>query len=202
MPNETENKYDSGHVILPVLHSGSGEVHNVAVPENTPMPELHDALLDSGYHSNWAPYRDPKVDPITGRPRPNYGPTKEGVLENSPEFKSSAKAVFEKSGSGRNPNEAGTYLEGAERGPISVSDTEGRMALSVPTSATATIHTHPAHFNGAKSSPLPSPKDVETARKLKRPVYVVSPEGLSVVEGDGKITSIYSAKEWMERNNK
>jgi hypothetical protein len=43
---------------------------------------------------------------------------------------------------------------------------------------------------------------VDIAKKLKRNVYVVSPEGLSVVEGDGKETNIYNDSGWMSGDNK
>ncbi len=202
MPDENEKKYDSGvgHVVVPVLHGPSGEVHDVAVPASTPLPELHDALLDAGYHGSNPPYLGADVD-VHGRPK--QGPSREGVLENDPKFKAAAKAIYEASGRGRNPNEAGTYLDSnLDRGPVAVSNTEGRMSLVIPSDAKETLHTHPAHFNGATASPLPSGKDIETAKKLKRSVYVVSPEGLAVVEGDGKVTSIYNTKDWMDRNNK
>ena len=44
-----ENKFDSGHVIVPVLHPGSGDVHTIAVPEDTSLEDLHSALSDGGY---------------------------------------------------------------------------------------------------------------------------------------------------------
>jgi hypothetical protein len=201
MPND-ENKYGSGvgHVVLDVLHGPSNEVHSVAVPESTPLPELHDALVTAGYHAGWAPYQGAGVDSFG---RPKAGPSKSGVLENDPKFKAAAKAIYDASGRGRNPNEAGTYLDAnLDRGPIAVSNTEGHMSLSVPSDASSTLHTHPSHFNGATASPLPSGTDVDTAKKLKRSVYVVSPEGLSVVEGDGKVTNIYNDSGWLTRDNK
>jgi hypothetical protein len=201
MPND-ENKYGSGvgHVVVPVYHAGDNEVHSVAVPANTSLPEFHDALLDAGYHGSAPPYLGAGVD-ASGRPK--AGPSKAGVLENSEKFKAAAKAIYEASGRGRNPNEAGTYLDqNLDRGPIAVSNTEGKMSLTVPADATSTLHTHPSHFNGATASPLPSGTDVDTAKKLKRSVYVVSPEGLSVVEGDGKVTNIYNDSGWLDRNNK
>ena len=190
----------SNHVIIPVLHSGEGTVHSIAVPSNTPLPEFHDALLDAGYHGNNPPYLGSDVT-ATNLPAPK--PTREGVLENDPKFKAAAKAIYEASGRGRNPNEAGTYLDqNLDRGPVAVSDTEGHMSLVVPSDAKSTMHTHPSHFNGATASPLPSGTDVNTAKKLKRNVYVVSPEGLSVVEKDGKVTNVYNGPDWMNRNNK
>jgi hypothetical protein len=210
MPNDPENKFDSKPAIIPVRVGD--ETHHVEFPSDTPVEEVHRALLnhlesapeisDPNFKNKGVPYSDPdKSGPYGWK---EAQPTRENVVENSPEFKAVGKAVYEASGRGRNPNEAGTFLDDkGERGPIAVSNTEGRMALAVPSNATATIHSHPAHFHGATASPLPSATDVATARKLGgRPVYVVSPEGLSVVEGDGKITSIYSNKDWMDRNNK
>lgn len=85
---------------------------------------------------------------------------------------------------------------------VAVSNIEGKMSLQVPSDAKSTLHTHPSHFNGATASPLPSVTDIDTAKKLNRNVYVVSPEGLSVVEGDGKVTNIYNDSGWMNRDNK
>jgi hypothetical protein len=198
MPNE--NPYEAKHVIVPVYHSGDDAIHNIAVPAETPLPELHDALVTAGYHSGWAPYQGASVDSFG---RPKAGPSKAGVVENTEKFKAAARAIYEASGRGRNPNEAGTYLDAnLDRGPVAVSNTEGHMTLSVPADAKSTLHTHPSHFNGATASPLPSGTDVDTAKKLKRSVYVVSPEGLSVVEGDGKVTNIYNDSGWMNRDNK
>jgi hypothetical protein len=198
MPNE--NTFEAKHVIVPVYHSGDDAIHNIAVPAETPLPELHDALVAGGYHSGWAPYQGANVDSFG---RPKAGPSKAGVVENSEKFKAAAKAIYEASGRGRNPNEAGTYIDAnLDRGPVAVSNTEGKMSLTVPSDATSTLHTHPSHFNGATASPLPSGTDVDTAKKLKRSVYVVSPEGLSVVEGDGKVTNIYNNPDWMSHDNR
>lgn len=200
MPNETENKFEAKPVVIPVYHSGDDAIHNIAVPAETPLPELHDALVTAGYHSGWAPYQGASVDSFG---HPKAGPSKAGVLENDPKFKAAARAIYDASGRGRNPNEAGTYVDAnLDRGPIAVSNTEGKMSLTVPPDAKSTLHTHPLHFNGATASPLPSGTDVDTAKKLKRSVYVVSPEGLSVVEGDGKVTNIYNDSGWIQRDNK
>jgi hypothetical protein len=40
-----ENKFDSGHAVIPV-HVGNGQVDHIAFPIDTPIPELHSALLD------------------------------------------------------------------------------------------------------------------------------------------------------------
>jgi hypothetical protein len=201
MPNETENKYDSGagHVVLPVLHSGSGEVHNIAVPVNTDPGELHDALLNGNYHGP-TPYLGAGVD-VFGHPK--KGPNRSGVLENSPGFKKAASEVWEKAGRGRESTEAGTYLDqNNERGPIVASNTEGKMSLVVPKEAQSTIHSHPDHFNGTQAGGQPSGVDIDTAKKLGKSVYVVSKSGLQVVEKDGKVTNVYSNPDWMSRDNK
>lgn len=200
MANETENKYDSGHVVLPVLHSGSGEVHNIAVPENTDLGELHDALLDRGYHFNNPPYLGANVD---AHGRPKAGPSREGVSENSPEFKKAAADVWKAAGEGRNSNESGTYLDqNNERGPIATSNTEGKMSLVVPKEAQSTIHSHPNHAGSSMMGGQPSETDIATAKKLGRSVYVVSKSGLQVAEKDGKVTNVYSNPDWISRDNK
>jgi hypothetical protein len=201
MANETENKYDSGtgHVVLPILHSGSGEVHDIAIPANTDPGELHDALLNGNYHGP-SPYLGPNVDALG---HPKKGPSRSGVLENSPEFKKAASAVWEAAGRGRNTSESGTYLDqDLERGPIVSSNTEGKMSLVVPKDAQSTLHTHPDHFNGTQAGGQPSDVDIATAKKLGKSVYVVSKSGLQVVEKDGKVTNVFNNPDWTTRDNK
>jgi diadenosine tetraphosphate (Ap4A) HIT family hydrolase len=42
------------HVLVSVLHSDTGKVHHVVVPEDTPISDLHDALLAHGYQPETA----------------------------------------------------------------------------------------------------------------------------------------------------
>jgi hypothetical protein len=48
----------------------------------------------------------------------------------------------------------------------------------------------------------PSDTDIKITKKIGRSVYLVSKLGLQVVEKDGKVTSIYTSKDWFDRDNK
>jgi len=213
MANDDKN---TDHVVLPV-HAGDGEIHHISFPASTPLPVAHKALVDAGYADimpnaepagisrDWAPYMDPKVDPVSGDPRPNYGPTREGVLENSPKFKAAAKAIWDKAGRGRDSNEAGTTIDqNLDRGPIVVGDQEGHMSMVVGPEAISQLHTHPNHLKGQQAGGQPSDTDIDTAvHKLHRNVYVVSKSGLQMADGkDGKVTVVYTNPDWMDRDNK
>ena len=185
-------------VVLPVLHP-AGEVHNISMPADTTLPELHDALLDGGYalpggiSKNWAPYMDPKVDPVSGRPRPDYGPKKEGALEYDPKFKAALAKVWEAAGYGKNSTESGTYIDSnLDRGPISTSNTDGRMTVTVPDDAPYTVHSHPNHFKDGDAGGQPSDKDIATAKGTKKYVYVVSRSGLQYVGPHGEQGVVYT----------
>jgi hypothetical protein len=80
-----ENKYDSGTAVVPVYHAGSDEVHNVEVPANTPLADLHSALTDAGYHD---------------------GPTEEGALENTSDFRKAARDAWMSVGLGQKQAES------------------------------------------------------------------------------------------------
>jgi hypothetical protein len=202
----SENDYSgaNAHVVLPVLHP-SGETHNIAFPENMALPEMHDVLLDHGYsHPAFhnPPYLGANVDAFG---RPKAGPSRFGVMENDPKFKAAAKAIYEASGRFQSSGESGTYMdENLERSPIASSNDEGHMTLKIPkTGVAATLHTHPNHFKGQLAGGQPSDTDIATAKKLNGPpVFVVSKNGLQSVDKFGKVTNVYSASDWYDRDNK
>jgi hypothetical protein len=76
----------ANHVVLPVLHLNSGEIHNIAVPADLKLPEVHEALSDY-------------IHPVE--------PTKEGSIEYSKPFKDAAKAAWGSVASGLVPKETG-----------------------------------------------------------------------------------------------
>lgn len=185
-----ENKYDSGHVVLPVYHAGEGEVHNLAVPEKTALPQLHDALLDGGYHFDNPPYLGANVD---GHGNPKKGPDLTGSIEHDPKFKAALQKVWETAAFGKNSTESGTYVgSDLERGPVATSNTEGRMSLSVPQDAPYTIHSHPNHAADFTAGGQPSDKDIATAKSTKKYVYVVSRSGLQYVGPHGEQGVVYT----------
>jgi hypothetical protein len=187
-------------VIVPVLHSGSGEVHDISVPHDTPLSELHDALLDKGYHSDWVPYQGASVD---SQGHPKQGPTKEGSVEYDPKFKETASKVWETAERGKSSTESGTYLEAnLDRGPIATSNEDGKMSLVTPKDAPYTMHTHPDHFKDGSAGGQPSGKDIETAKKLGKYVYVVSRSGLSYVGPHGEQGVVYTNPKQFEDKKK
>jgi len=195
MANQDEAKV----AVIPVLHP-SGDVHNIAVPVDTPLSDFHDALVGHGYGDGWAPYQGANVDSFGN---PKAGPSKEGVLENDPKFKAAAQAIWDKVGEGRDSNEAGTTIDqNVERGPIVVGDQEGHMSMVVGPEAVAQLHTHPNHFKGQAAGGQPSGTDIDTAKKIGRNVYVVSKSGLQMVDKYGKVTVVYTNPDWMRRDNK
>lgn len=176
MPNE--NKYDSGPAVVPVAHP-NGEVHNIAVPPDTPLADLHAALND--YSMDLA--------------GPRKGPSKDGVLENSPDFKKAAWDVWTAAGRGRYENEAGVSLDDkGKEAPVQVSKKDGRASLVVPASSKVLLHSHPNSAGGQ-----PSEKDIESAKKYGKTIYVVSKSGLQGVDKFGKTTIVYSDPTWMNK---
>jgi hypothetical protein len=62
---------------------------------------------------------------------------------------------------------------------------------AVPADAVAIVHTHPAVVD-----PKPSQQDVETARRLRLPVYTVSRGGIWKAVPDGSVVSVDDARWW------
>lgn len=190
---------DDDPVVLPVLHP-SGEVHNISVPPDTPMPELHDALLDAGYHFDNPPYLGANVD---AHGRPKAGPSKEGAVEYDPKFKEALSKVWDAAGYGKNSTESGTYIDqNLDRGPIVSSNAEGKMSLVVPKDAPYTIHSHPNHAADFTAGGQPSDKDIATAKSTKKYVYVVSRSGLQYVGPHGEQGVVYTNPEQFEGKKK
>jgi hypothetical protein len=61
----------------------------------------------------------------------------------------------------------------------------------VPADAVAIAHTHPTAVD-----PKPSEQDIETARKLRVPVYTVSRSGIWKVAPDGFVVAVDDARWW------
>jgi hypothetical protein len=204
-PKNTNTTED--HVVLPV-HTGDGNVDHVAFPKSTPLPVVHKALAD-----HVEPEFDEKPESPAGKnytaPGPhaplnrNEQPSKSGVVENSPAFKKAASDVWNAAGRGRNTDEAGSSLDGNLKStPVKSSNTDGKMRMQVPADATATIHSHPNHFQGAVAGGQPSEQDIATAKNLGKTVYVVSKNGLQSADKFGKVTNVYSNSDWMTKDNK
>jgi hypothetical protein len=176
------NDFDSGHVVLPVANP-SGGVDHIAVPADTDLGDLHDALSDAGY-------LHPALDtPVTG-------PSAQGALENSAAFRQVANQAWRTSGLGTQPGEAGAYLD-AQGQPSKVQwqpegqSNQAKMDISVPKSAPYLIHTHP---NNKRSDP--SPGDIKSAQTANKTIYVTSKSGLYAVDPSGKVSQVFRDGNW------
>lgn len=182
------NNFDSGnpHVVLPILHGGSGEIHNLAVPTNTDLGDLHSALNSSGYA---APLANPQ-------------PTAAGAIENSDQFRNQSNAAWKAVDKGFN-----TYAESGfaidkygNASPLRTQVTPkmpgqttiDRDKITYKTSDTGVVHTHP--YN---SVPGPSQNDIAAAKKIGKTIWVTSQGGLYSVEKDGTITHVFKSENWM-----
>jgi hypothetical protein len=101
-------KFDSGKVIS-VAHP-NGDLHSIALPEDTDPAEFHQALSDSGYHF----------------PSTAVKPTREGSLEFNPAFRAQAAAAYGKSLNGRMANREAAFSVGRDgkMSPITVHDSK------------------------------------------------------------------------------
>lgn len=175
-------RFDSGHVTVPVMHP-SGEVHHIAVPENTPLADFHSALSDY-YHET--------------------KPTKEGAVEFSPEFRAAAKkavtmATLEASRRKHGENaggEAGFSVHGSgETSPVKFSQDQepsgGSMHQSVSGDDLGALHTHDS-FHKAD----PSGGDEAAAKQAHTTVWVASRDGLYGVDPSGEPTKVFSNPNW------
>ena len=192
-----ENSFDSGHVVLPVAHP-SGETHNIAVPPDTDLGDLHAALTDAGYEH----------PALTGK---TPQPTAAGAIENSKEFKDNAQKLWNEAQNGKDRGEVGNFVtsQGSYTSPLKTPGREdggGRITFpGKPENSMAVIHTHP-HVGGL------SPQDIQTAKDNHLVVYAIDADGLHAVGPDGKVTQVYGLgdmlhedkpkKVWVPKYNK
>jgi hypothetical protein len=188
MANE---KFDSGPVI-PVLHP-NGDVHNISVPEDTDLADLHSTLADAGYMHN----------ALTSQTQP----TANGALENSPAFKESARKAWSEVSYGDLPQEAGFMVgKNGKMSPVQTGkeigskETTGSTVFHIPPEGVfATVHTHPRPAMNKNWVQQPSPPDVDVAKNNKQNIYVVTSSGLWLAEPDGKVTHIFNNNDWMKK---
>jgi len=178
-----ENKFDSGHIIVPIVHPETGEVHNIAVPEDTDLADLHSALADSGY-------AHPALDT-------QKQPTKEGALEYSDAFR---KAAGNAVAASRNftGNESGFAVD-AKGQPRKTQTSIGsgienahHLRIAAPWNTMATLHTHPTR-TGTEG---PSADDIQNAKNLRRTVYVASSGGLYAIDPGGSVSQVFKSPTW------
>jgi hypothetical protein len=189
----TENKFEYGnpqpHVVIPVLHPDSGEVHNIAVPTDTDLGELHKSLSDAGYEH-------------PGITTAEAGPTEEGTLEESPEFQKATRQIFDSMNHGKTKGENAFFMDKNKNAKITgeqFNETAagGRsMHLDVPTDTAYINHVHPD-----LGLPEPSPKDRETSQNFGVPVYAVSKHGLYMARpSDGQVVKVFDGTDWMGKD--
>lgn len=203
MANENTTKWDSGHVIVPVLHPDSGEVHNIAVPEDTDLKDLHSALSDAGYEH---PALNAAIDAHREQPDPMDS------IEHSPDFIASSKRIFDMTNQGKDKSEAAALSQ--NNGPAKIianqwadSPSGGKQMhtgdIDLDTT-TALNHVHPMPIG----LPQLSPKDIETMQNLSKlaghpiGVFAVSKDGLWTVDKDNKPYRVFSGTDWMQRDFK
>jgi hypothetical protein len=191
MANE---KYDGGHVVLPVLHP-TGEVHNISVPEDTNLKDLHGALTDEYAHADFG----------TGKQ-----PTADGALENDPAFKRAASQAWSEVSYGDLPQESGFMvgrdgkMSPVQKGKeIGSKETTGSTTFHIPPEGVfATVHTHPRPSLNKNWVQQPSQPDIDVAKKEKQNVYVVSQQGLFLVEPSGNVVHVFNNNDWMREKKK
>jgi hypothetical protein len=180
MPDDS--KYDSGHAILPVLHP-SGDVHDIAIPEDAELKDLHPALSAAGY------VFDQKQ------------PTPEDTIEESPEFQAANRRIFDSMNHGAKKGENAAYLDQNKNFTLAgeqfdESATGGRqMHLNIPDGTIALSHVHPD-----LGQPPLSPADIKVMRNHHLPVYAVSKNGLWTIDGDGKPYQVFKGTDWMSKD--
>lgn len=140
-----ENKFDSGHAVIPV-HVGNGQVDHIAFPIDTPIPELHSALLNHVQSKQ---------------------PNRADVLENQPSFREASKAAWSSVASGLVAKEVGFNVDKYGRaGTITEHSARNgevpSVEMGVSPQAMALVHTHPS-VGGF--SPRPSKNDIEVAKQ-------------------------------------
>ena len=178
------------HVVVPVLHSDSGEIHDLAVPADMELNDLHGALLGSGYHAT------------------ETKPTAEGAVENSDDFRYAAKKASEQSSlgeSGRGGREVEAGFVVPKQGKIGKVSAElnssayksGHIHQTLSSDDLGALHTHDKFHNAT-----PSDDDIATAKMAHRTIWVTSRAGLFGVDPGGQVTQIFSKADWMNEKKK
>lgn len=184
MPNDSYSGANT--VVLPILHqgggdSGSGEasIHNVEVEKDTPVADLHAALLQNDYHL----------------PVSDEAPSESLAEENTEKFRNAARDAWMSVGPGTKRAEAG-FVDPGNRLQYPNQDDPAygtHLKQAIGKKDFAALHTHP-NANGGQ----PSQQDIVDAKKVGKPYYVVSKEGLFMVRpSDGAVVKVFDGTGWM-----
>jgi hypothetical protein len=180
------DKFDSGHVVIPVLHP-SGDVHEISAHEDTTLDDLHTSLVN-----DYAPM--PVKQPAQ--------PTAEGSIEHSEPFRKTAFDAWQMADLGRKSGEAGTSFDSkGNPGKLAWNDSprgeRASVKITEPEDAMGSIHTHPND-----RIDKPSDDDREIARRVHKTVFVVSRSGLWSVDPAGAVTQVFQSPGWMEKKKR
>jgi hypothetical protein len=169
-----ENKFYSGHVIVPVQHP-SGAVDQIAVPTDTSLEDFHGAPADAGYMHEF----------------PTAQPSAQDVLEKSPKFREAASNAMIKTNAQSMQNsgiglEAG-FTVGNNGQPSAITtmkdasdESRGHLRQYVGPKDFGAVHTH-----DARHSDTPSQDDQKAARETGKRVFVTSRSGLYEIDAQG-----------------
>lgn len=180
LPAELNNDI---HPIIPIYHVGDDEAHQLQVPMETPVADLHSALIASGYH----------------------GPNEEGALENSEVFKKAASSLYANAQSNERMQRGGSEYgktvskTGAPGKMEEMKDLpdKGHLVQEIKSSDIGAMHTHDKWHQ-----PDPSTGDVAAAKKAHKTIWVVSREGLYAVDPGGQITRLYNSADDLANKKK
>jgi Prokaryotic homologs of the JAB domain len=164
---------------ISVLRPG-GAISEVEVPNLDPAT-IH-AEISEGHHFNPT---DPVFQQLT---RNAVQPTAAGALENTPDFQANAVRAWESAGGGTLPAEGGMMISRNGRSGVLPAST-GYNERTMPDTASTfgTLHTHPN-----TRDPKPSGDDVADARKLGKPLYVLSRDALYMIRpSDGASIKVF-----------
>ena len=138
-----ERDFSGAYSVVPILHKDSGEVHDVAVPADLTLGDLHGILLNSGYHGA------------------ETKPTAEGAVENSDAFRRNAKKAVTQSVMGvvdkGKGGEAGfTVQRSGTTSPVEWQPNEdptssGHIKQKIESEDLGALHTHDSAFSDALS---------------------------------------------------
>jgi hypothetical protein len=120
-----------------------------------------------------------------------------GALENSPEFIQAAKEAWGAIQNGNTAEETG-FAVGPDGKPgkmMRASDQangNGHISASIPSNSVAMLHSHNNRLEAK-----PSQDDIDTAKKWKRPMYVMHRNGLDHIDATGQVTRVKNGTSWL-----
>lgn len=135
-------------------------------------------------------------------------PTADGAIENQPQFKDAATQAWkisEVNAMRKQNTEAGFTV--ADGKPNAVTQGTGSMRAgdvgNLPqvwySNTETALHTHPPTPG---TDGRPSPDDVAIAKRQKKPVMVLSKDGLFEVDAQGNMTQVYKGLDWLSKKKK